>query len=149
MVTELRLNQSARLLAKAARKPEPAPASPESASAEPLIAALINNGDVLAAIDAGGGLTTEQVIARLGLLPTVPLQLRMARALGELGYFHAIVRVNPKPGRAARVWLPVRPEPPTMPPAAPVSDYARRVHSPARRRPGLIARLLRRLRGLN
>lgn len=139
MATYTRLN---RLFDHAARDIDraPAPAATEGASAEPLLATLISNGDVLAALDAGEALTTEQVIARIGLLPTVSMQLRMARALGELGYFHA-------PARSARVWLPVRPEPPTMPPAPTVSDFARRVHSPAELRPGPIARLLRRIRG--
>jgi hypothetical protein len=107
----------ARLLAAQAA-PEPAPP-----------AALLPPSAILDAIRAGELLTTEHIVARMGLVPTVPLQLRVARALREQGFDRLGGRLTGTNGYGY-VWIAT--------PADPVSPRMRRIHEAGDRAPELV-----------
>lgn len=108
--------------------------------ADPAVIPFTPAPNILAAIRAGEELTTEAIVARMGLLPSVPLQRRVAAALDELGYRK--VRRD-RDGHGVKIWVAA--------PPSPISDTMRRVHQDADRahgltplcpRPGPIARLI-------
>lgn len=102
---------------------------------------LLPTPDILDRIRAGELLTTQQVIGRMGLLATVPLQRRIHLALHDLGFVQLDYR-RPGDSHTVRVWI--------EPPAPSVSDHWRRVHEDGDRargilpprRTGLIARIV-------
>lgn len=141
MATNSRLNQFRRAIDRAphADTGQSAPWAHAGPSLSPPL-------EVLHDLDRGEELTTEAVIARMGLLPTAQLQHRVAAALHELGY-HRVTRN--RAGRTVRIWASGATDP--------VSAAMRRVHqdgdrahglTPIARRPGPIARLLRAFRGI-
>ena len=82
--------------------------APVEIDADPAVVPFAPSLAILHELDHGAELTTEAIIARMGLLPTVPLQLRVAAALREIGY-HSVPR--PRGRTAVRVWTATRPDP--------------------------------------
>ncbi len=146
MATHPRLNQLLRLIDRA-----PSAFDPEPASTPPATVPLHPHPEVCALLDDGQELTTGQVISRMGLFVTPALEARVAAGLAELGY-HRITRLTHNARVAVQLWTATAPVPgvPTL------QMQMRRVHedsdrarglTPIGRRPGAIARLIRRLRG--
>lgn len=145
MATHPRLNQLLRLIDRAPSGFEPEPASTPRAPINPLTPPL----EILHELDHHAELTTQQIVARMGLLPTAELCARIDAGLAEMGY-HRVLRLTPNARVGVHLWTATAPVPdqPTLQMRR-IHEAGDRAHGllPLARRPGSIARLFALLRG--